>query len=115
MPLSDDWTDSIIRRLHTRYGTSWTAKWASLPPEDVRDDWAAELEDLSYERVKYGLKHLPPDFPPNAGEFKAICMEMRAPEVPQPLRVEGPPATPIDRERVKKMLRDVRDRLTGRA
>lgn len=76
MPLPLEWIDSLFARMAVRYGASWLAKWNGIDIAAVKSDWAQELEGFASnpDAIKYGLVNLPLDFPPNAAQFKAICM-----------------------------------------
>lgn len=96
MSLPDAWVDALFGRLAVRYGTAWTRMWEGIDAAAVRADWAAELAGFggSPEAIKYALEHLPPDRPPNAAQFRALCINRPEPmpkALPAP-RGEIPPA-----------------------
>jgi hypothetical protein len=66
--------DSLFTRLQIRYGSLWNAKWTGVDVELVKADWFETLGNLSPEAIRYGLANLPADYPPNVGEFLAICL-----------------------------------------
>ena len=59
-----------------RYPLLWAKQW-----EDDRmlalgkEDWQQCLKDLTLEQIKAGLEKLSGQYPPNAGEFKTLCLE----------------------------------------
>jgi hypothetical protein len=71
--------DWIFDQLAVRYADAWRRKWLDLPMDDVKADWLRVLGGLGVKAVRYGLANLPLDFPPTAGQFRAICMSDPAP------------------------------------
>jgi hypothetical protein len=105
--------DQIFARLLVRYGAQWIRMWEGIDPAAVKADWMEALSGRSGDSIRYALEHLPPDRPPNAGQFLALCMEFRRPEV-QPKELPRPEATPADKARVRAMLAKARRAITGR-
>ena len=93
VPLPEKWITSLFARLQVRYGSSWSNKWLGIDPADVQADWAEMLAGYakSPESISHGLDNLPPDIPPNAAQFAALCRN--APRY-QPLRIEAPRGDP---------------------
>lgn len=73
--LTHEEVQTIFMRLRIAYGSAFTAKWQGIPMEAVMRDWALRLGAYSgdAEVLGYGLEHLPPDFPPTAMAFAAVC------------------------------------------
>jgi hypothetical protein len=88
--------DRLFERLGASYGAQWTRQWQDVPMADVKTAWAHELDVFSnsLHRVAWALENLPPKCP-NSIEFKNLCRQAPAPEVP---RLPEPKADP---ERVK--------------
>lgn len=84
MQLPDSWVDSLFARLQVRYGDAWTRKWEGVDIAAVKVDWAEELGGFANapDAIKYGLAHLPRDWPPTAGQFAALCLRRPDPMVP---------------------------------
>ena len=76
MNLPDAWVRSLFARLQVRYGDSWTRKWEGVDMAAVEADWAEELGGFvnAPDAIKYGLAHLPRDWPPTAGQFATLCL-----------------------------------------
>lgn len=91
--------DRLFERLGASYGAQWTRQWQDVPMVDVKTAWANELDVFSnsLHRVAWALENLPPKCP-NVIEFKNLCRQAPAPEVP---RLPEPKADP---ERVKAEL-----------
>lgn len=100
--MQTDWVDAIHTRLLVRYGTRWVSMWAGIPEDMVKADWAQELAGFGPSAISYALQHLPPDFPPTAAQFRALCLGR--PEYTQP---QLPPPT-ADPGRVRAMLANLK-------
>lgn len=83
----------IFKKLSLRYGRDFTGKWEGIDLDDVKSDWALELDgfEKSPYAIFYALKNLPDSKPPNVAEFRNIAL--RAPEQPLP-RLDAPQASP---------------------
>lgn len=92
MPLESKAIEWIFARMLVRYGTTWSAKWAGVDMAAVAQDWALELENIQPYALKYAMGFLPLDFPPTAGQFKAICC--RAPDRTAPAITDDTKADP---------------------
>lgn len=108
MPLDSRLVDLIHTRLLVRYAAKWIALYQAVDPADVKADWANELEGVPEYAIRYALDNLSPDFPPNAAQFKSICI--RRPD-PIARRLPGPKADP---ERVGQALATARAKLARR-
>lgn len=73
MALPDDWVKAIFTRLTIVYGVRFTQQWPGLDPEKVISVWAAELDGITSGGMAHALSNLPPDFPPNPMQFRALC------------------------------------------
>lgn len=88
------WVEALHTKLFLRYGERWLRMWADVPTDALRRDWAEVLHGMSGERIAHGLANLPNDNPPNAAQFRAICLAF----VPT-LRALPAPAADPDRVR----------------
>jgi hypothetical protein len=91
MALSQRLIKLVFTRMLVRYGTAWASKWRGVDEEAVHADWAHELDGFGETAIRYGLEHLPPDFPPNSAQFKALCINRPEPSIP---RLSAPKANP---------------------
>jgi hypothetical protein len=108
MALPSQLVDVIFGRMLARYGSAWLAKWAHVPLEAVRADWAEQLDNYGLVSINHGLMHLPEDFPPTAAQFRRIC---NGRPDPQPLAIERPKANP---QRVADLIATARAALIER-
>lgn len=99
MSLPVEAINRLFNRLSATYGAAWTRLWADVPMADVKAAWAHELATFatSLHRIAWALENLPARCP-NVIEFKALCRQAPAPDVP---RLPEPVADP---ERVKAEL-----------
>lgn len=106
MPLDLTWIDMIHTKLVLTYGRRFSDQYAGLQPEQVKADWAHELEGLSREGIFHALQNLPKDHPPNVLQFRAICASRPGPSrVHVALRPpDGKPPTSEQRERLRAAL-----------
>lgn len=105
--LVSETVEAIFRRLSTRYGSAWAAKWAGLPVEDVKADWARVLGGQTKESVLYALDYLP-DFVPTAHQFREICN--RAPRTEQ-ARLPAPKPTEESKAKVRAIVAELKKKL----
>jgi hypothetical protein len=93
MAMEARYVDRIHTRLLARYGSKWINLYAGVEPELVKADWSEQLARVDAKGVRFALEHLPPDFAPNAAQFRALCnrpaanqyVALPAPDVkPQP-------------------------------
>ncbi|MDB5731741.1 MAG: hypothetical protein JWQ03_1636 [Variovorax sp.] len=68
--------EKLFGRMELRYGYKFLERWEGLSLTAVKEDWRLALAGLSEQQLQYGLAHLPPSFPPDAGEFAKICASM---------------------------------------
>jgi hypothetical protein len=111
MALPLDWVDAIFARLRLAYGERFVAQYGPLDPEQVKADWANTLDGITSGGVRHAYDHLPPDYPPNALQFRALCRGLRTPDRPA-LAAPGGKATPADIARLNRaasVLRAPRD------
>lgn len=85
--------DRLFERLGATYGAQWTRQWQDIPMVDVKTAWAHELDVFSgsLHRLAWALENLPARCP-NAIEFKALCRQAPAPDVPQLPEPKADPA-----------------------
>ena len=86
-------TDRLFERLALTYGNTWARMWEGMPIADVKSQWGAELSwwiDNRIDAIAWVLENLPVR-PPNLIEFKALCRQAPAPDVP---RLPEPKADP---------------------
>lgn len=67
--------DRIHTRLLARYGSAWVNLYAAATIEDVKRDWARCLWQLNGRCIGWALGNLPADRPPNAAQFRALCLQ----------------------------------------
>lgn len=91
MPLHDSWVDRIFDRLTLAYGQAFIRQWEGMDIAAVKAFWSEELDGLSAPAIGYALSVLNPDRPPNAPQFKALCL--KAPQY-KPKALPAPPADP---------------------
>lgn len=100
-PMRADWVDAIFCRLELAYGTRFDAQWGAIPAASVKVAWAAELAGITSGGIAYALAHLPPDYPVNAMQFRALCLGM--PSTSRPLKaLEGPAPTQASVQRLQR-------------
>jgi hypothetical protein len=97
MALELRYVDRIHTRLLARYGSKWINLYAGVDADMVKADWCEQLARVQPDAIRYALDNLPPDSPPNVGQFRALCnrrpsntaaLLLAAPtEPPQPERV----------------------------
>jgi hypothetical protein len=94
--------DAIHARMLVRYGSKWINMWNGVDPELVKTDWARELERVTRDQVMFALENLPAEFPPTAGQFRSLCLELKtSSEYQQWQALPAPAANP---QRVKAEL-----------
>jgi hypothetical protein len=103
-----DWVDAIFARLALAYGERFQQQWGAQSPALVKASWQREMQGVTSRGIAYALGHLPPDFPPNAMQFRALCL--RAPGLTDPVRelLDGPAPTPASVERLRRILAGLR-------
>ena len=105
MSLPESWVSELFSRLFVRYGAAFMRQWPDLDADAVKADWAQVLRGFEGRHIQHALDHLP-DSPPNAMQFRALCLG--APEKQMP-RLAGPKP---QRERVADMLARMRAALS---
>jgi hypothetical protein len=107
MALNLDTVDKIHTRLLVRYAGKWLNLYAGIDPSMVKSDWAEELGGMRGGRIEHAFQNLPPDNPPNAAQFRALCLLWRAP-APKAL-----PAPKPDPEQARNGLERLNAALAG--
>lgn len=104
MPLALTSVEEIFTRLIARYGMAeWSRKWEGLDLNVVKADWSASLGGIPDENIFFALENLPATrVPPNAGEFRKICLEFNGGQAKRKRLPHKP--QPADPERVKREL-----------
>lgn len=92
MPLDSLTVDHIHAKLYTRYASRWLMQYEGNDVELVKADWAEVLHGISDRSIRYALAHLPADYPPNAAQFLALCLQVPERKPQQRPLLEGPPA-----------------------
>jgi hypothetical protein len=105
---SAEWVDAIFARLSLAYGQRFTAQWEGLNPEHVKASWRRELQGITSRGIAYALGHLPGDFPPNAMQFKALCVGAPARNDPVRTLLDGPAPTPASVARLQAAIAPLR-------
>lgn len=75
MPCPASWVDSIFAALASTYGVAFQRQYADVKPEAVKSRWAHALDGLTASAIKGGLERLPADKPPNALQFRRLCVD----------------------------------------
>jgi hypothetical protein len=104
MSLSNQAIDRLFTRLGATYMAQWDRALGSAPLGDVKTLWAHELAPFSnsLHRIAWALENLPARCP-NVIEFKQLCRQAPAPDVPE---LPEPKADP---ERLKQELSKLGD------
>lgn len=104
MSLSLKAVDRLFERLALTYGKQFTDMYATLDPQAVKTMWSHELSIFAngLHRIAWALENLPARCP-NAIEFKQLCRQAPAPEVP------ALPEPKADPERLKRELAKLAD------
>lgn len=87
MSIPSAWIDRIFEKLTLVYGAEFLSRWKGIPLDEVKADWARELDGLENrpEAIKHALEHLPTDKAPTVLQFRELTR--RAPD-------KGLPALP---------------------
>ena len=104
MSLSLKAVDRLFERLALTYGKQFTDMYVNLDPQAVKTMWSHELAifENGLHRIAWALENLPVRCP-NAIEFKQLCRQAPAPEVP------ALPEPKADPERLKRELAKLAD------
>jgi hypothetical protein len=99
MSLTTQAIDRLFTRLGATYGAQWDKSLGNAPVSEVKTLWAHELAPFatSLHRVAWALENLPARCP-NVIEFKQLCRQAPAPDVP------ALPEPKADPERLKREL-----------
>lgn len=111
MALPSAWIEELFGRLSVRYGQAFQAMYRDLDIAVVKADWADVLDGFQ-ERpatIKHALANLPSDKPPNAQQFRALCMQTPIPAAP----ALAAPATKADPERVAQAMQSASNKPQG--
>lgn len=94
MPLPQSWADALIARLALRYGAAFMRQYGDADAALVKADWAEVLDGVHGDAIAYALQHLPVERPPNALQFRELCLRAPPPaatRLPSP-QSDAPPA-----------------------
>jgi len=105
--------EQIHARLLVRYGAQWIRMWDGIDPAAVRNDWAEQIGNFGRDEIQFALEHLPPDRPPNAAQFRQLCLSAPRRHVVEPPQLERPDPTPEEKERIRAMLARAKAAVTG--
>lgn len=99
----------LFTHMLVRYGSVWLSRFDQVPIEAVKQDWTETLHDLGKSALAYGVANLPPKFPPDAMQFRLICLS--GPQDPrnQPRIAHQEKVNPEGRRRLAKLLQRVVD------
>jgi hypothetical protein len=114
MPMQADWIDAIFVRLGLAYGARFVAQWEGMPSDAVKTTWGHTLDGIGSRGIAHALAHLNPDFPPNAMQFRALCLA--APGLADTTkRLEGPAVTPASVARLAAAVAPLRKPIDPKA
>lgn len=105
MSLRADWVDAIFERLAVRYGAAFANAYPGIDPAAVKADWATVLHGATPRTIKHALEAMASDRPPNAAQFRALCLS--APPEPRKA-LPAPDSVKADPQRVAAILAAVR-------
>lgn len=97
MSLPIEWVEKLFAKLTLNYGVDFLNRYKGIPLVDVKTDWSEELGGFGGERIAFALKNLP-DRPPTSSQFRNLCLQAPAAEVP------ALPEPKADPERLKREL-----------
>jgi hypothetical protein len=89
--MENSWVERIHTRLLARYGTSWVSMWAGIDMGIVMADWVETLDGVTSAGIRHALERLPLDRPPNAAQFRVLCISKPAADLPA---LDAPKANP---------------------
>lgn len=75
MALHESLVEALFARLLTAYGTEFERRYAELDPAAVKASWAQTLDGIPREAIAKALDRLPADRPPNAMQFRRLCID----------------------------------------
>ncbi len=96
----------LFAKLLVRYGSVWTRRFELVPEDALAADWKAELQGVSRDQMAFAVANLPPEFPPDAGAFKALCRQFRTYD--QTPALTAPSGDPTVRAKTLEKLRSMR-------
>ena len=105
--LPDSWVESLLARMLATYGQKFRSQWADVPPETLRETWAAALGRFDGERIKWALEQMIATcpWPPTLPEFVALCRQAPREE---PAKLPAPSPSEQQRaERVEQLATEV--------
>jgi hypothetical protein len=66
--------EKVFQKLLMAFGNQLSAKWDGLPMQDVYQDWAEAMQQLTLGSINYGIEESKKNVhPPSQGEFIAHC------------------------------------------
>ena len=110
--LPEGWIERLWAQMRATYGASFDRQWdcpAGVEPAvhvaSIKAHWARELGCYLHnpDAIRYGLDHLPPDYPPNLLQFRAACNRRPEPALP------ALPAPKADPGRVAEVVRRAKE------
>jgi hypothetical protein len=101
------WVDFVFAKLGIRYGEVFARMFASADLAIVKGDWAEVLDGISGPTITAAMDQLPPDRPPNALQFRAICRGLLNPTHEQ--AALPAPAVKPDPERMRRIVSKLRN------
>lgn len=106
--------DLIFAKCMLVYGREFLARWEGQNIDEVKLDWARELGAVlsNPQAIKHALLHLPVERPPTVLQFRQLCVNH--PVAPE-RRLNPPDPTPEEKQAVRSLLQQARDRITGNA
>ena len=110
MAMPSSWVDKIFQKLTLTYGRDFLGRWEGIPLEEVKADWAHELD--GYEKAPHAIHHALTNLPiraPTVLEFRALCQKAPTQSLP---RLDKPSQT-FTPEVARKYLAEARALLTG--
>ena len=110
--LPDSWVDALLGRLTVRYGVAFMRQYGDIDPAAVKADWARVLSGLSGEAIAGGIKNLPAEKPPNAGQFRWLCIDAMPGEANRVFTALPAPVEPLAAS-VRERLESVRRKITA--
>lgn len=96
------------------YGSTWTRQYG-LAHEGAFDTWEKALLDFTVEQISQGFESAikqHKNFPPNLPQFLDLCKPI-IPACHQ--RYEALPNPPVDKEKARQCLQEIRQLLRGNA
>lgn len=66
--------DYILNRIKIRFNILFQQQISGINYQDIREDWAYVIKDLTKEQLRKGFdKMIHEEFPPNANKFYELC------------------------------------------